>query len=869
MAGHTFHVYHKEDHYGHSPEIVRCSVVEINNRVQENGFNAVVFPEREQTARYFMIEYVLSKIISGRLGNVEPLSNCGVGCKLRIGTRAINGSDDSAIVQFGGINEDVCDDPRICICVPNGRTKSMLREYIPLRYAHLFQKVDTDKPLTNFTKYSRIKDVVSSDKSNLQRLANVRSYLTHSVLCVIPSLRVATKLTCEFKIDGVDLSACLLVGAVTEDGVKMVSQGQIDGIPSLLVCTDLVTALGYVEQNPDVIESVIVDAASIEKMVTGDALYRLQDLCTKITIVSDFSGAEGLEELKDLGFSTLIWDRKRLADLHSTFDDANCDRVTRWVANCMSSTLEVVPADDKDIEQAYRLSRKLTIPDENADPVLVESYVRLNRCLFTLLRATLQIPSVELAAMNSAIRDAISMLKANRRFVSDETIATYERWAELLLCLLAKKQNPKSEAFQRILSEAQGHRIVLVIDDRAACPNYSFKGVDIVRRCEFQLLEASLHDALVVFAGWFGAAKMRSLVFSPKLGKSMLLLYGCERRWLRSRLSNWCKELGHNVDEFGFVIPDEVVQESIPAEETTADATRDRNQDIEPPAIGRLRMSVERRKSVREKAIPRRLDELEVIEFVLRGCADRIAGSREATGEQVSALRYELSGGYRAYFKPNHRAVCATSIVNGGDGDIETKSAEELLIGDCIVDVSMSKDLIRSYADQILNREGELGRREIANKWREALRAELAFADVAYIANKLRSLGCKRSPEAIRHWLADEEFIGPSSLQDLSAIVALTERTAGAYLAARMEDVHEAIVMVRAAHTAAGGELSRRMRSKVSEVIRRSSLDDPFAFGESVVIEDPEIGTIRLHQVIDAAIVTNIKSSLVNKIISL
>lgn len=46
-------------------------------------------------------------------------------------------------------------------------------------------------------------------------------------------------------------------------------------------------------------------------------------------------------------------------------------------------------------------------------------------------------------------------------------------------------------------------------------------------------------------------------------------------------------------------------------------------------------------------------------------------------------------------------------------------------------------------------------------------------------------------------------------------------------------------------------------------------LDDPFAFGESVVIEDPEIGTIRLHQVIDAAIVTNIKSSLVNKIISL
>lgn len=863
MGGHTFRVYHEEDYYEKSPKIVRCSVAEINNRSQENGFNVVVFPEREQTTQYFMIEYVLSKIISGRLGNVEPLSNCKVGSKLRIGTRAINGSDDAAIVEFGGINEDVCDDPRICICVPNGRTKSLLREYIPLRYAHLFQKVDTGKPLTNFTKYSRIKKVVSSDESNLQRLANLRSYLTHSVLCVVPSLRVATKLTSEFKIDGFDLSACLLVGAVTEDGVKTISRGQIDGIPSLLVCTDIVTALGYVEQNSDVIESVIVDAASIEKALTGGALYRLQELCPNITIVSDFSGAEGIEELKDFGFSTLTWDRERLADIYTAYDGVICDRVTRWGVNFMTSSLEVVSVDDNDIELAYRFSRKLMISDDSADPVLVESYVRLNRYLFTLLRATLQIPSAELATMDAGIHDAISMLKANRRFISDETIAAYERWSELLLCLLEKKRNSKSEAFMKIVREAGGRRIILVIDDHANCPD-SCKGVEIVRRGEFQLLEASLHNALVVFVGWFGAAKMRSLVFSPKLCTSMLLLYGCERKWLRSRLSNWCKELGHEVNEFGFVIPDESSQDSTIVEDETVD-----NQDIEPQVIGRLRSSFERRKRVREQTASRKLDELEVIEFALRGCADRIAVSREAAGEQVSVLRYELSGGYRAYFKPNHRVVCATSIVSGGDGELETIAAEELRVGDCIVDVSMSKDLIRSYADQILHREGELKQREIANKWREAIRAELAFSDVTYIANKLRSLGCKRSPEAIRHWLTDDEFIGPNSLQDLSAIAALTERTAGAYLAARVEDVHEAIMIVRAAHTAAGGELSRRMRSTVSEVIRRSGMEDPFTSGESVVIEDSEIGTIRLHQVIDAANAANVKISLVNKIISL
>ena len=166
MGGNTFQVYRSDEKRGYSPRIVRQSVSEINNRSQKNGFNVVVFPEREQTAQYFIIEYVLSKIVTGRLGNIEPLSNCAVGCKLRIGTKAINGSDDSAIVRFGGICEDVCDDPRICICVPNGRSEGLLKEYIPLRYAHLFQRVDTDKPLTSFARYSRVKGTVSSDESS-------------------------------------------------------------------------------------------------------------------------------------------------------------------------------------------------------------------------------------------------------------------------------------------------------------------------------------------------------------------------------------------------------------------------------------------------------------------------------------------------------------------------------------------------------------------------------------------------------------------------------------------------------------------------------------------------------------------------------
>ena len=51
MGGNTFQVYRSDEKRGYSPRIVRQSVSEINNRSQKNGFNVVVFPEREQTAR--------------------------------------------------------------------------------------------------------------------------------------------------------------------------------------------------------------------------------------------------------------------------------------------------------------------------------------------------------------------------------------------------------------------------------------------------------------------------------------------------------------------------------------------------------------------------------------------------------------------------------------------------------------------------------------------------------------------------------------------------------------------------------------------------------------------------------------------------
>ena len=867
MGGNTFQVYRSDEKRGYSPRIVRQSVSEINNRSQKNGFNVVVFPEREQTAQYFIIEYVLSKIVTGRLGNIEPLSNCAVGCKLRIGTKAINGSDDSAIVRFGGICEDVCDDPRICICVPNGRSEGLLKEYIPLRYAHLFQRVDTDKPLTSFVRYSRIKGAVSSDESSVQRLANVRSYLTHSVLCVASSLRVASKLTSGFKIDGFDLSACLLVGTVGEDGVRLISRGQIEGIPSMLVCSDLVTALEYVENNPNAIESILVDASSIEKAITGDTLYRLQEICSKITIVTDFAGGEGIGELEDFGFDTLKWNRERLLGLYSSHNGEIENWVTRWAINFMTSSMTVIPVEDPHLESAFKLSRRLSLPDESADPVLVETCVRLNRCMFSCLRTTIEMDDEEIADMKSGIHDAIIALKSDRKFVAKETIEGYEKWAEILYSFLSKKQNAKIVAFHKIVEEAQGRRIVLVVDDHAKFDIY--EGAVVVRRSEFHLLEASLHDSLVVFVGWFGASKMRSLIFSPKLGRSMLLLYRRERMWLRSRIGAWCKELGHEAKEFGFIIPDETLCATIEREETAANLEQGETQEVEAMSHRRIRAPSERRKHVRGDATIRQLDELEVIEFGLRGCVDRMLGKRGSNGEQVSVLMYELSGGYRAYFKSNHRVVCATSIVTGNDGDLETRAAKDLVRGDCVVDIAMSKDVIRSCADRILKREGMSKQREIAGKWREALRAELAFADMPCIASRLRSLGCKRSPEAISHWLTDEEFIGPNSAQDLTAIANLTERTAGAYLAAHLADVANAIAVVRSAHTAAGGELSRRMRSRVSEVIRRSGLEDPFVSGESVVLEDSEVGMIRIHQVLDGATMTSIRQSHVNKIVSL
>ena len=337
---------------------------------------------------------------------------------------------------------------------------------------------------------------------------------------------------------------------------------------------------------------------------------------------------------------------------------------------------------------------------------------------------------------------------------------------------------------------------------------------------------------------------------------------------MRSRFATWCKEFGLTPYDFGLAMPEE--PELVMQNDDSAHSQEGGGVPvIEPDRYEGPKVSPIRRNRPRIAPARRHLDELEVIEFGLRGCVDRMGGARGRTGESTAVLRYELSGGYRAYFKPGHRVTCATSVVFDNGTSLETVSAEDLSEGDCVVEVAMSKDLIRTYADEILTREGRCHAREISRRWREALCAELAFENLETVISRLRTAGCERSPEAIRYWLTNEDFIGPSSLADLNAIARLTARTAGAYLVDHASDVAGAIQLVRSAHTAAGGELARRMRNRISEVIRRSGLEDPFEAGESIVFEDPGIGVIRLHRVVGAGTEQIVRSAMVNRIVSL
>ncbi len=224
--------------------------------------------------------------------------------------------------------------------------------------------------------------------------------------------------------------------------------------------------------------------------------------------------------------------------------------------------------------------------------------------------------------------------------------------------------------------------------------------------------------------------------------------------------------------------------------------------------------------------------------------------------EHVDAIHIEFADGSFLLVPRNREFILAPSAVRNSGPDISrmtTKHAEELLEDDTIVlKQGSDSDIIRQVADQILARQGKAHLREVAGRWKKSLRTfsnchkRFGFWQVSRDdANELHQIliehGVLVGLPTLQTWLVREQPIGP---QDSSHLKIIADITGDAFLAAKLNEVADAVEAVRSAHREAGDDVSKSLLKQLHEEFAQVDFDDALQF------EYPGLGVLNVLRIV-------------------
>lgn len=196
-----------------------------------------------------------------------------------------------------------------------------------------------------------------------------------------------------------------------------------------------------------------------------------------------------------------------------------------------------------------------------------------------------------------------------------------------------------------------------------------------------------------------------------------------------------------------------------------------------------------------------------------------------------------------AFLAETHKVPVLTDLVlgDGASGTrVPLRPVRKLQVGDFVLFRDHGdRDVIALIAEQQMGSAVYDRLREIAGRWREALRS--LGSEPRAVQQLLRDLELDRNLLTIRIWLTDDEMIGPGSRRDLEIIA----RASGdEYLRSNLDEVEAAMRAIRGAHVQAGATLSRlllaELPARVSEVDESGTKID-FTFGSGYVVCVEEI----------------------------
>lgn len=563
---------------------------------------------------------------------------------------------------------------------------------------------------------------------------------------------------------------------------------------------------------------VIVDGA---RGITGD-LQSLDDMSEHQNVLI-LASADEIEEIRILReHDCPVWHvtatevllgekdvtaRSRKSAIGRTIRAADIrQRQEVRIVDCENSELQTV------VDTLERIASTIDAPQEQAESkdLLAELYgvlLGFSECCF----------EIDPQAMSNLQR-ARETLQRNQMWVSADIVGEFRKAIDVLETIGNRGvwSNSKADALVNSIIEAQGKWVLGTRYPRTAeviRKALQDLGTEIPVSPIRDLATQQEWDGIILLA-WPNRYRFRQLVNFANAHEIRILAFPFERRWVGSHLTREkAIEQSNEIDHCDLAAIIGISEELLQPVRPDPHQPVAKDPAPEPP----------------------------MIKFERRFTGSRVRRPTPAvTGYETRRARVvDFVGGSCALVTEWHKLNVLSDLIansKGKSSSLRLISIDQLSRGDYVIfRADGDKEFIRLLAEDQLGVEEYSEKRELADRWRSAIRSLGINASV--VQGKLERLGLYRTLPTISGWIWDPDRIGPREDRDVE-IIGKAAGDAG--LLAKLPAVLAAISEIRGAHISAGNRLTEliieEVEGELTQFDGRPILLD-LGFGKAWIVE--------------------------------
>lgn len=827
------------------PPVVKASILMLDKMIKNQGcYNIFVFPEKKVILNAFVLYKLIYNLCMGKIHRDYDPAKFKPGERLKLG---------KSIVEFVGTEFRNGEN---CLILAS----SDLKHYsAPITYLPFFQKANTKRPLNSHRKFyaslQGIKSLIEKKSHGSQLITELAEYKTHinNSIFSMMSIKNAKEMISGYMLDKKRVDDIFLVGQTDNSGsVRNIGVGQLSGIPSIVFAPNLFQIIAASE-NGHPIQSLIIDISNSNEIQTQltwlDSLLRLE---IPIVCITDAVNSFDLHHFISRAFNVWRWDSTSLRDI---LLGSLTPATEKKYMNCVNHDVGFEEIESQEISGAMKLLSAHSRNFASCSAKMMRLYKELSNLSFSAIRETACFSPAFINKTKDVLQECEIALEDEKKFISPERFDD----CKMLISHLEKVYDvnyrlPKQKALADLLILRRFKKVYLIVPERTdklridkywadwCSKNNLCTDIEVLHPGDYYLTECE-PDAVTIIACWFRRTIMRKLLFGFNSDKYIVLLYDYECRWRDYDRQKWFLAMNDTQNR-------EIIDKSFSSDQIEF-LTGDRRYFLNQPTddTGFL------------------YDELNEIEINLRNSSYRqyVVSTTDTPGLEITeAIPVSYVGSYFSFYKNNHKLIVITKIITENSKEIEVKTAEQLKVGDFVAVRETDLDLIKDLANIILKRRGSEDLREMAMKWKEAIRIDQLFSTQNSLFKRLKKLGCTRGYHTVSGWIADEDMIAPEQKEDLKFIGEATESDV---LLERLDEIFDAAQKVRNAHRLAGKILSRQMKGRIAEFLMNCGDIDPFNIWKPIEIEIDQIGRVRILKIIDISPVVSVNVTNTNRLI--